>query len=296
MCIRDRQLAVGPRTKAALGPWLAFAGLAAAAWLPQVLTQVLPATQEGVGFLRWHFNWANEGDGYFWFYIKNIGLVYLLLVPAFLWAGRSLRWMYGGGLLILLVSELVVFQPNNYDNNKLLFVWHLLGCILVANLLVDLARRVDKKSVRVCLAALCIAAATLGSVLTVGREMVSGYEQFSADGIAAARYAKEQTDPHALFLTGTQHVNAIASLAGRSVLCGSPSYVFYHGRNYTAQQAAVQELYEAPSAGALARWGVEYVAVSGWERGAFAVDEAWYRQNCELVFQQGGYSIYRTPG
>ncbi|WP_418667296.1 hypothetical protein [Allofournierella sp.] len=291
-----RQLVCGPRTKASLGPWLAFAGLAAAAWLPQMLTQVLPATQEGAGFLRWHFNWANEGDGYFWFYIKNIGLVYLLLVPAFLWAGRSLRWMYGGGLLILLVSELVVFQPNNYDNNKLLFVWHLLGCILVANLLVDLARRVSKKSVRVCLAALCIAAATLGSVLTVGREAVSGYEQFSADAIAAARYAKEQTDPHALFLTGTQHVNAIASLAGRSVLCGSPSYVFYHGRNYTAQQAAVQELYETPSAEALACWGVEYVAVSGWEQGAFAVNEAWYRQNCELVFQQGGYSIYRTPG
>ena len=31
----------------------------------------------------------------------------------------------------------VVFQPNNYDNNKLLYIWHLLGCLLVASLLMD---------------------------------------------------------------------------------------------------------------------------------------------------------------
>ena len=61
-----------------------------------------------------------------------------------MWAGKKLRWVYGGGLLILLLSEFVEFQPNNYDNNKLLFIWHLLGCILVANLIVDLLKKVDK--------------------------------------------------------------------------------------------------------------------------------------------------------
>lgn len=128
----------------ALRPWLLFAAVTAVIWLPLMLTQILPHTQEGSGFLRWHFNWSNEGDNYFWFYIKNIGLVYILLLPAFLWAGKKLRWVYGGGLLILLLSEFVEFQPNDYDNNKLLFIWHLLGCILVANLIVDLLKKVEK--------------------------------------------------------------------------------------------------------------------------------------------------------
>lgn len=73
----------------ALRPWLLFAAVTALIWLPLMLTQILPHTQEGSGFLRWHFNWSNEGDNYFWFYIKNIGLVYILLLPAFLWAGKS---------------------------------------------------------------------------------------------------------------------------------------------------------------------------------------------------------------
>lgn len=289
-----RALTEGPRTRQALLPWCLFAACCAALWLPQLLSQILPATQEGAGFLRWHFNWANEGDNYFWFYVKNIGLVYLLLVPAFLWAGRQLRWMYGGGLLILLISEFIEFQPNNYDNNKLLFIWHLLGCILAANLLVDLTRRINRRSLQVCGLALCIFTASFGSLLTVGREAVSEYQQFNADGIAAAAYARENTDPHALFLTGTQHVNPISSLAGRSILCGSPSYLFYHGRDYGAQEAAVRSLYETPSRQQLAAWGVKYVAVGSWERADYAVNEEWYLQNCALVFQQGEYVIYRV--
>lgn len=282
------------RSRAALFPWLALAAVCAAVWLPQMLGEILPGVQGGERFLRLSFNWANEGDNYFWFYIKNIGVVYLLLVPAFLAAGKALRWFYGGGLAILLLSEFVVFQPNDYDNNKLLFVWHLLGCILVAGLLCRLAKKLPKRAAGAALAGVLVFLATFGSVLTVGRELVSEYQQFSADAIAAGEWAKEETDPHALFLTGTQHINAVASLAGRTVLCGSPSYLYYHGLNYADQQAAAKAMYETPSAALLEEWGVDYVVFSGFERSEFAADESWYQSNCTEVFRQGDYVIYQV--
>ena len=282
------------RSRAALLPWLALAAVCAVMWLPQMLGEILPGVQGGERFLRLSFNWANEGDNYFWFYIKNIGVVYLLLVPAFLAAGKALRWFYGGGLAILLLSEFVVFQPNDYDNNKLLFVWHLLGCILVAGLLCRLAKKLPKRVAGAALAGVLVFLATFGSVLTVGRELVSEYQQFSADAIAAGEWAKEETDPHALFLTGTQHINAVASLAGRTVLCGSPSYLYYHGLNYGEQQAAAKAMYEAPSAALLEEWGVDYVVFSGFERSEFAADESWYQSNCTEVFRQGEYVIYQV--
>lgn len=281
-------------SRAALLPWLALAAVCAVMWLPQMLGEILPGVQGGERFLRLSFNWANEGDNYFWFYIKNIGVVYLLLVPAFLAAGKALRWFYGGGLAILLLSEFVVFQPNDYDNNKLLFVWHLLGCILVAGLLCRLAKKLPKRAAGAALAGVLVFLATFGSVLTVGRELVSEYQQFSADAIAAGEWAKEETDPHALFLTGTQHINAVASLAGRTVLCGSPSYLYYHGLNYGEQQAAAKAMYETPSAALLEEWGVDYVVFSGFERSEFAADESWYQSNCTEVFRQGEYVIYQV--
>lgn len=282
------------RSRAALLPWLALAAVCAVMWLPQMLGEILPGVQGGERFLRLSFNWANEGDNYFWFYIKNIGVVYLLLVPAFLAAGKALRWFYGGGLAILLLSEFVVFQPNDYDNNKLLFVWHLLGCILVAGLLCRLAKKLPKRVAGAALAGVLVFLATFGSVLTVGRELVSEYQQFSADAIAAGEWAKEETDPHALFLTGTQHVNAVACLAGRTVLCGSPSYLYYHGLDYAGQQAAAKAMYETPGAALLEEWGVDYVVFSGYERSEFVADEGWYQRNCAEVFRQGDYVIYQV--
>lgn len=287
------------RSRAALAPWLALAAVCAAVWLPQLLGEILPGVQSGERFLRLSFNWANEGDNYFWFYIKNIGVVYLLLIPAFLAADRPLRWFYGGGLAILLLSELVVFQPNDYDNNKLLFVWHLLGCILVAGLLRKFAGSLrcggrHCRPARLLAVAALVFLASFGSLLTVGRELVSEYQQFSADAIAAGQWAKEETDPHALFLTGTQHINAVASLGGRTVLCGSPSYLYYHGLKYGEQQAAAKAMYETPDAALLAQWGVDYVVFSGFERSEFAADEGWYQRNCSEVFRQGEYVIYKV--
>lgn len=294
------------RGRAALGPWLALAAVCGAVWLPQLLGEILPSVQGGQNFLRFSFNWANEGDNYFWFYIKNIGVVYLLLIPAFLAADKALRWFYGGGLAILLLSEFVVFQPNNYDNNKLLFVWHLLGCILAAGLLQKFAAGAlraaqrqgagqrARRPARLLAVAALVFLATFGSVLTVGRELVSEYQQFSADAIAAGRWAREETDPHALFLTGTQHINAVACLAGRTILCGSPSYLYYHGLDYARQQEAAKAMYEAPDAALLDAWGVDYVVFSGYERSEFAADEGWYQRNCAEVFRQGEYVIYKV--
>ena len=165
-------LAQGPRRKTLL-PWLGLAAVCGAAWLCQMLPTVLAQSLDGQHMLRLHFNWINgqdDGtlrDNYFWFYIKNIGLVYLLLIPAFLRAKPKQRWLYGGGLAILALAEFVVFQPNNYDNNKLLYVWHILGCILAAQLLVDIFAEVRALPWRALGLAACCFAGMFGSVLTV---------------------------------------------------------------------------------------------------------------------------------
>ena len=91
-------------------------------------------------------------------------------------------------MAILVLAEFVVFQPNNYDNNKLLYIWHLLGCLLVASLLMDWFSKVRAIPWRALGLCLCCFIAMFGSVLTVGREALSDYWQWSADDIAMADY------------------------------------------------------------------------------------------------------------
>lgn len=277
----------------AAGPWLLFAALAGLLALPQLFGVIFRQTGNGQNFLRLHWNWANEGDNYFWFYGKNIGLVYILLLPAFWHAGKKLRRFYAGGLLILAVSECVLFQPNPYDNNKLLFVWHMLGCILTAGFLGDMLASMQKKPLRWGVGALAVWLGTFGSVLTLGREAVSRYQMFSADAVAAAEYIDQNTGPQALFCTGTQHLNPAVSLAGRDILCGSSLYVYYHGMNYAGQEATVHALYEQPSEALLAQWGIDYVQISDYERASYAVNEAFYATRYPVFYQNGCYTIYK---
>lgn len=297
-------LQAGGRVRALL-PWLWYAALAGALCLPQLWLVIFRQTGEGVNFLRWHWNWANEGDNYFWFYIKNIGLVYLLLMPGFWHAGKKLRWLYGGGLAILALAECVLFQPNPYDNNKLLFVWHMLGCLLAANLLCSgaalLCRQAKSRRQGRAAAALLLAAALFagcfGGALTLGREAVSRYEQFSAGDLALAGFVEQNAAPNALFLTGSQHINPVASLAGRPIVCGSGSYVFYHGMHYEAQSEAARQLYETPSEELLARWGIAYVVIGRYERSEFAVNEAFYAARYPVWYQSADYTVYAVlPG
>lgn len=288
-----------PRTRQVLLPWLGLALLCGIAWLGEMMPTVLAQSLDGQNMLRLHFNWVNNtGDGtlkdnYFWFYIKNIGVVYLLLIPAWLHAERRQRWLYGGGLLIWALAEVVVFQPNTYDNNKLLYVWHMLGCLLVAQLLTDAVARLRAQPVRVlALGSICFFA-MFGSVLTVAREALSDYQHWSADEIALAEHVARNAESDALFLTSDRHTNPVFSLAGRCILCGSGSYVYYHGMDYSNEYAAMRLLYEAPDASILGLWGVDYVVFDASVTAEFTAGEGWYAARYPVWYENGSCRVYQ---
>ena len=81
-------LARRPRTAKILLPWLGLAAVCGVCWLAEMSGTVLAQSLDGTNMLRLHFNWVNgNGDGtlkdpWLWFYVKNIGLVFLLILPA----------------------------------------------------------------------------------------------------------------------------------------------------------------------------------------------------------------------
>ena len=95
--------------------------------------------------VRLHFNWANEVDSFLWFYIKNLGWLFILLPFALLLLSKRDRRIAIGFLVLWLISECVVFQPNIYDNNKLLFAWFFCLCALTAKLLGVLSHRLASR-------------------------------------------------------------------------------------------------------------------------------------------------------
>lgn len=112
MFVLDRKRIVG---------WLRYGVIAVLLALPQLIFFTFTQVKESQ-MLKFHLNWANQQDGVLWFYLKNFGWLFIFFVPALLSLSTRDRKVMLGPLFLWLISEFVLFQPNVYDNNKLLFV------------------------------------------------------------------------------------------------------------------------------------------------------------------------------
>ena len=270
---------------------------------PQLLTWSVPQTVNG-GSLKFRFNWVNNMgngrliDGYVWFWVKNVGLTWLLMGPAALFDdpdSKALRRSMGlGALLIYVTAELVQFQPNEYDNNKLFYVAYMAMMPAMGLYLVTVFRKLRGLRGRCVLAAAFMLTATLSGALSIAREWVSAYGLFMAPEVEAAAFVEANTPEDAVFLTGDQHNNAVAALTGRDIVCGTGSYLYFHGIDYGRQHYDEAQMLENPADNAelFARYGVDYVYISNHERTGFTVDEGWFMDHCAQVFSLGDVNIY----
>ena len=287
--------------------FLLYGGVAVLMAIPQLLIWTVPQTVEGSTMLL-RFNWVNNnGDGtlidnYFWFWIKNVGPVYLLLIPAALCQKRRspARGFMLGALLLYVVAECVVFQKNIYDNNKLFYVAFMVCLPAVGALLADAIdaigriRSLGAKAACAAVMGVFCAICLLSGSLSIGREIASDYVLFSESEAAAGQFIDTETAEDAVFLTGEQHNCVPSALAGRDLVCGSPTFLYYHGLNYAVQHADRRAMLENPAENAVLfeKYGVDYAYISNYERGKYAVGEAWFAEHGTLVFESGSVRIY----
>lgn len=270
--------------------FLPYALLAAALALPQLLGFTLRQAS-GEGFVRLSLNWVNQDDPYLWFYIKNIGLVFLLL-PFALLTEKRLRGFWLCALPLWVVCEFVVFQPNNYDNNKLLFVTHMLSCGVVASFLGTMYHKLRGLPGRALMGAAVVCIGTLSGALTLAREAVSDYELFSDGMVEAAGYARENLPDDAVLLTADEHNNPFASLAGQTIVQGSPSFLYFHGVYDTERAADVRAMYTQEGAleALSGKYGVTHVVLS-WHELSLGADPSLFA-GLPVVYENDEVTIY----
>ena len=263
--------------------------------VPQLLFWTFGQVSEG-GFVRGYFNWGNQGDFYLWFYIKNIGVPLLLIFGGICACSRRRAPLFLPPLFLWWLGELAVFTPNTYDNNKLLYVAYLFLCLGAANYGVELWHKVKPIRGMKLFAASFLFFAALSGVLTLGREWVSKYELYSAEQVALAEYVLENTPADAVFLTNTRHNNEIASLAGRNVVCGSDSFLYFHGLDTSERKNALRLMLEDP-AGHLEpyeKYKVSYVIVSQYERGSYSLNGTAFDRLFTPVYSSDRVTLYKT--
>lgn len=249
------------------------------------------------GFTGIQSGWkANEGDIWPWFWIKNIGLIFILLFPAILAAKKRMLSIYSGALGIFVISNIILFQPNEYDNNKLFYIWFIFAIIIIAEYILKVYNKLEGIPARGSVIAIILIVCTASGILTIGREANSNrkYLLFDSNSIKAADFIKKNTPPNALFISSDQHLNPVAALAGRNIFSGAGIYLYFHGINKSERDALVERMYKEPeSFNSLAEKNkIDYVFFSNYERDKFSVEPTFFIEKYQTVFQQGDIYIF----
>ena len=291
--------------------WYALYGAIACIFsVPQLFgftfNQVFQEDMQGASnsFIEFWFNWVNSSngrfsgmiDGYGWFYLKNIGLPFLILVIALFEKNPKWRRIFAGALPIILAGEFIRFQPNIYDNNKLLYLAWLLCCMIVADWCAMLWQKLKGLRARPVIAGLAAVTFFLSAGLTLWREMVSEYQAFSANAVALGEYARDNTEEDATFLTGVHHLNPIASIAGRDIVCGPDLWLYYHGLDTNDRKYDIRVFYADPenNTAVLEKYGVDYILVSSYERSDYDIDYEGLKQIADEVYHNREGMILRV--
>ena len=133
----------------------------------------------------------------------------------------------------------------------------------------------------------------VSTVIDIGRNT---HGAFSANAVKLGEYVRDNTDEDATFLTGVHHLNPIASIAGRDIVCGPDLWLYYHGLDTTERKSEIYAFYADPAnnTDTLKKYGVDYILVSSYERNDYDVDYEGLEAIADEVFSNREGRIYKV--
>jgi len=299
--------------------WFAFGVTWVAVSAPQLLTQLgggsgaLSATRPQLG---WVAGEGEFGDDWLSFWIRNAGLLGILCLIAIVVGFLDRHARPGDRLLpprafrtllalqvIFVVVNVVVFQPWDWDNHKILIYWMLSAAILSAVLLVVIWRRVrDWRPVGRLLVRTALACAVVGIVAGPVLEnlwMIQGggrYRMLTADQVALADLVRDVVPPGSVVVSGMGSHDAVQMLSGRQVLMGYWGQLWVSGIPYAEREAEVLRIYRlgADADQLMRRYRVGAVVIGPDELSRLQADGDGFAERYRLLGSSGVYRVFGT--
>jgi hypothetical protein len=256
--------------------------------LPQVLW-ILPG---GAGhFLRPALGWMKGSDSVWWFWLKNMSPHIFVFALGFWFAKPKVKTFYLAFVGLFVLSNLVIFQPHDYDNLKLMFWWFLMSCILTG-LIVDVFIR-RSHLLGLLLSLILVATMTATGSVAVWRELHLSWRMFSSEDIALAQFVKDHTSEDAIFLTSDKHNNPVSCLAGRRIVMGYRGWLWTHGLDYRVREHDVIEIFRGSkqAINLLGQYRVDYVLIEQDKIKEFREDPEFFQSHFPVVYRSPNFTV-----
>ncbi|MBK9154868.1 MAG: hypothetical protein IPM25_11745 [Chloracidobacterium sp.] len=303
--------------------WVAFGVGVCLIAVPELAWSMTGSANEAAKFFKFHIGWDSRDNNIFWFWLKNTGLVFpMLIFGVFLLirnakgnekngksgitapkkgsdaqsstetGGYSLLFFYLPFFFLFVIANIAKLAPWEWDNIKVLIYWYIGTLPLIGYALAWMWR--EGTALKVA-AAVCLFLLTASGSLDVWRT-ISGANKirvFDADAVRIGERLRLTTSANALFLNAPTYNSAVA-LTGRQSLMRYPGHLASHGIDYGPREADVKTMYAGgPNAEALLqRYGIDFVLISPEERSSMRANEPYFA-NYPIAAEVGQYKVYK---
>ncbi len=273
---------------------------------------------EGAGFLKFRLGWMTERNGigaiqynpsttfhvqeWLSFLWQNFGFfipiliiaVIVLLFKKSFQKKEIILPMLISALLIFTAVNLIRFQLWDYDNNKVLAFFFLLGSLIIGYFWDNLKSKIASAILVVFTFIIIIT----GVIDALSRSSFANpllYDIFKQNEIKTAKWIKENIDSSQIILTSSHHLNLVSSLAGKPVLLGYPGWLWSHGINYYQRESEANRIFLGTNDAKdlLKKYNISYVMIGPREKYEHKANEQFFNQTYPLVFEIEDIKIYK---
>lgn len=184
-------------------------------------------------FIHLTLGWQNGEENIFIFWLRNSFLIIPLSIIGLRFVKKEDRIFFAPTFVIFLLANLIIFQPWEWDNIKLISWSFLFFSILVS---VGLAEIYKKNLFLKLFVGLIILISSLSGILSIGLQLKNKYVLYDRGDIELAAWAKTNTKVDEVFVVDPVPNNPISGLAGRLVYIGYPGHLWVHGIDYVERE------------------------------------------------------------
>lgn len=248
-------------------------------------------------FIKEQFGWMKGNENPIIFYLKNFGLI-LLILPIVLWFGikRKLHVAYLAlmGQTWFILPSIFIFQPWDFDNTKLFIYWYILTTPLIAYFVSTMI--FSRKFAIITIGYLLIISLTLSGGIDIVRLLSSSgtkYEVYSPQAIKLAEFVKNNISTNAVFLSVDKFDNPVVTLAGRKIFLGFHGWLWTYGIDFSERENNVREML-AGQAGSesFEKYNITHVILFP-DPSNVTVNKNYFERNFRLIYNENGYVIYQ---
>lgn len=266
------------------------------------MTKLFLSDNVSSSFIRFLPGWYAAEDGVNWFYFwwLNWGITPLVwLVATFkLIKEKNEQILLSfslGGLLIFMLVNLVIWQPNIFDNTKLLAWSSLTSSLSIAWLLGQNWQKNQLKKIAVVLIFFLIICSGLIEIYRVARIDLHSHLMYSTEELALVKWTINNTDSSSTWLTSDQHNHWLNSLSGRKHLMAYRGWLWTHGYDYKAVEADMSVMFAQPQSASdlFDKYQIKYIVIGPHEKREWQIDPRELNKIAKLIKQTENYQIFQ---